>query len=453
MNIHTKQLPRTRVAAMPQDSHLRYQQIDHPDGNQFAAIDSNQFREMPQLSTQQQSNAAANAPGSTASSSHFQAQGYPPTLPPQQYQQQQPLMQNSFYSQQQVPQFHQFQQQQDPQQAGYPQPQHLGAGNPSTATANAAAQATAQEFNYLQNSQASQPINQQQLSEMMYNSFLNHLAQKQIPNTLNPTAGTGTSVNGNNAATAFMSPPVQKYFHGSNAANSMNASLPGGMMMDPMHHTQQQLQQQQQQQQLQLQQQQGGRGSSQGNSKNSKQPAPKKLSSTQTRIEKRKQLKKQGPKRPSSAYFLFSMSIRNELLQEHPHAKVPELSKLASIRWKDLTDEQKKPFYDEFRSNWEKYRVLRDEYEKTLPPKRPSGPFIQFTQDIRPLVVKENPDKNLIEITKIIGEKWRQLDAVKKAEYTENYRIRLKEWESCYPEEPEDEILKVKVKKQKKQTS
>lgn len=162
---------------------------------------------------------------------------------------------------------------------------------------------------------------------------------------------------------------------------------------------------------------------------------PKKLSSTQSRIEKRKQLKKQGPKRPSSAYFLFSMSIRNELLQQFPDAKVPELSKLASARWRELSDDEKKPYYDEFRTNWEKYRVLRDEYEKTLPPKRPSGPFIQFTQEVRPLVVKENPDKNLIEITKIIGSKWRDLDPVKKNEYTEMYKKRLKEWEECYPEE------------------
>nr|CAI6628843.1 BFH_HP1_G0032860.mRNA.1.CDS.1 [Saccharomyces cerevisiae] len=129
------------------------------------------------------------------------------------------------------------------------------------------------------------------------------------------------------------------------------------------------------------------------------------------------------------------MSIRNELLQQFPEAKVPELSKLASARWKELTDDQKKPFYEEFRTNWEKYRVVRDAYEKTLPPKRPSGPFIQFTQEIRPTVVKENPDKGLIEITKIIGERWRELDPAKKTEYTETYKKRLKEWESCYPDE------------------
>lgn len=200
---------------------------------------------------------------------------------------------------------------------------------------------------------------------------------------------------------------------------------------------------------------QAANNSAAGHQNNAGNPAnhPKKLSSTQSRIEKRKQLKKQGPKRPSSAYFLFSMSIRNELLQQFPDAKVPELSKLASARWRELSDDEKKPYYDEFRTNWEKYRVLRDEYEKTLPPKRPSGPFIQFTQEVRPLVVKENPDKNLIEITKIIGSKWRDLDPVKKNEYTEMYKKRLKEWEECYPEEAAAHDQTTQVKKGRKKST
>lgn len=246
----------------------------------------------------------------------------------------------------------------------------------------------------------------------MYNSFLSHLAQKQVTGALSSALGTASHLSPAAAAaagTSFLTQPTQRYFH-----NNLNTSP---AMMEATHPAMMQPSQQ-----IQLQ---------------NAQPVAKKMSSTQSRIEKRKQLKKQGPKRPSSAYFLFSMSIRNDLLQQYPEAKVPELSKLASAKWKELSDDDKKPYYEEFRTNWEKYRVLRDEYEKTLPPKRPSGPFIQFTQEIRSTVVKENPDKNLIEITKMIGEKWRNLDPLKKAEYTETYKKRLKEWESCYPDEAE----------------
>ncbi|AGO13797.1 AaceriAGL073CAp [[Ashbya] aceris (nom. inval.)] len=167
--------------------------------------------------------------------------------------------------------------------------------------------------------------------------------------------------------------------------------------------------------------------------------APKKMSTTQSRIEKRKRLKKQGPKRPSSAYFLFSMSIREELLRQYPDAKVPELSKLSSARWKELSEDDKKPFYEQFKDNWEKYRVARKEYEATLPPKRPSGPFIQFTSEMRPKLLKDNPDKSLIEITKLVGEQWRSLPPEEKQKYTDAYKQKLKEWEEFYPDEDLDE--------------
>lgn len=167
---------------------------------------------------------------------------------------------------------------------------------------------------------------------------------------------------------------------------------------------------------------------------------PKKMSTTQSRIEKRKRLKKQGPKRPSSAYFLFSMSIREELLRQYPDAKVPELSKLSSARWKELSEDDKKPFYVKFKDNWEKYRVARKEYEATLPPKRPSGPFIQFTSEMRPKLLKDNPDKSLIEITKIVGEQWRGLPSEEKQKYTDAYKQKLKEWEEFYPDEDANPI-------------
>ena len=106
-----------------------------------------------------------------------------------------------------------------------------------------------------------------------------------------------------------------------------------------------------------------------------------------------------------------------------------------------MTDEEKKPYFDQFKTNWEEYRIARKKYEETLPPKRPSGPFLQFTKDIRPLLVEEHPNKTLIEITKMIGEKWRSLDGPSKQKYTDSYKLKLKEWEASYAEhEATDEV-------------
>ncbi|CCK68360.1 DNA-binding transcription repressor IXR1 KNAG_0A07060 [Huiozyma naganishii CBS 8797] len=407
--------------------------------------------------------------------------------------------------------------QQSPQQSIYYQ-NAMNSGNAAQqqAAMNQYAQAIPADFGYMQSTQQGQQptgnnpnYNQQQFSELMYNSFLSQLSQKQpqassvqgqqgqgqhgqqnqsppqqqqqqhqqsqqqmgMGNShLNPaTAAAVAAAAAAGTSPAFMSPSVQRYYQNSMGNYGSMMDTTGMSLLQQQQYQQQQQQHQQQQhhqqaqqqrqqallqqqqmrlspeaQQQELVQQTSGRGhhQQQANRRGHGQQktmqlhpgkAIKKLSTTQSRIEKRKQLKKQGPKRPSSAYFLFSMSIRNDLLQQYPDAKVPELSKLASARWKELTDDQKKPFYDEFRTNWDKYRVLRDEYENTLPPKRPSGPFIQFTQEIRPTIVKENPEKNLIEITKLIGERWRSLDPVEKTRYTDTYKLKLKEWEKCYP--------------------
>ncbi|SCU89473.1 LANO_0D05050g1_1 [Lachancea nothofagi CBS 11611] len=238
----------------------------------------------------------------------------------------------------------------------------------------------------------------------MFNSFLTQIGQRQMSNvlnTFNPAAhGMGAAIG------SAINQPAQRFFHAAmNTPSMLEMTHPTTMQATPQFQVQ------------------------------VPPPVVKKMSASQSRIEKRKLLKKQGPKRPSSAYFLFSMAAREDLVRQYPDAKVPELSKLASAKWKEMTDEDKKPFHEKFKVNWEKYRIARKEYESHLPPKRPSGPFIQFTQEVRPKIISENPEKDLIEITKLIGEKWRSLSQPDKQSYTDTYKRKLKEWEEQYPEE------------------
>lgn len=147
---------------------------------------------------------------------------------------------------------------------------------------------------------------------------------------------------------------------------------------------------------------------------------------------RRKKIKKKklGPKRPSSAYFLYFIAIRQELIEAHPVAKVPEVAKIASIKWKNMSEEERKPYNDQFKMHWDHYLAARDAYKKSLPPKRPSGPFIRFTQDMRPKLTAENPDKNLIEVTKVIGQKWKELTDEERSVYTTAYKRDLRIWEN-----------------------
>lgn len=83
---------------------------------------------------------------------------------------------------------------------------------------------------------------------------------------------------------------------------------------------------------------------------NAKSGSPKKAK--QQKIEKggKKQKKeKSAIKRASSAYIFFSKDFRNKLKDECDKKgevipKVNEVAKLCGERWKQMTDEEKKPF-------------------------------------------------------------------------------------------------------------
>jgi len=47
-----------------------------------------------------------------------------------------------------------------------------------------------------------------------------------------------------------------------------------------------------------------------------------------------------APKRPASAYILFSNAKRAEVVAANPTAKLPEISKILGGMWKGLTPEQ-----------------------------------------------------------------------------------------------------------------
>ena len=66
-----------------------------------------------------------------------------------------------------------------------------------------------------------------------------------------------------------------------------------------------------------------------------------------------------------------------------------------------------------------------------LRPRHPSSSYMIFANEIRDKLRKQNPNLSIIEIGKLIGEKWRQLAAAKKEKYVkkfeENKKLYLEE--------------------------
>ncbi|KAI9032465.1 high mobility group box domain-containing protein [Hyaloraphidium curvatum] len=73
-----------------------------------------------------------------------------------------------------------------------------------------------------------------------------------------------------------------------------------------------------------------------------------------------------APKKPASAYMLFSSAKRAEVKAENPDAGFGEIGKLLGAAWKDVSDAEKK-----------KYEALakeaKEQYEKDLAEYKKSG--------------------------------------------------------------------------------
>jgi len=173
------------------------------------------------------------------------------------------------------------------------------------------------------------------------------------------------------------------------------------------------------------------------------------------------------PKRPLSSYFLFSNERRAVLQQKMPDKKLTELSKLISVEWKELSDEQKEKYASKAKKAKDKYDKNLAAYKKTedyakyqqkleywkqsekeaakmdesgapvkkvsLPrkpkdancPKRSASSYFLFGNSVRARIKAENPDLKVTEIAKLIGEEWRKLSEEEKKPFNDE-AIKLK---------------------------
>lgn len=78
------------------------------------------------------------------------------------------------------------------------------------------------------------------------------------------------------------------------------------------------------------------------------------LASTLLKASKRTQLRneliKQGPKRPTSAYFLYLQDHRSQFVKENPTLRPAEISKIAGEKWQNLEADIKEKYISERKS-------------------------------------------------------------------------------------------------------
>jgi len=175
---------------------------------------------------------------------------------------------------------------------------------------------------------------------------------------------------------------------------------------------------------------------------------------------------KNAPKKPQTAYFLFTAAIRPQTKKDNPELKVTELSKIFGQKWKSLGEEDKKQWLDQAQKLKEQYKVtvaeyekseLYREYQKTLAnwqaeqaqrkmdsmspdgkgksvrpkvsmprkPKDPNAPkkalssYLLFSNAIRAQVKAENPEMKITQMSTVIGAKWKAISEEEKKKWND----------------------------------
>ncbi|KAG7397462.1 hypothetical protein PHYBOEH_000682 [Phytophthora boehmeriae] len=147
----------------------------------------------------------------------------------------------------------------------------------------------------------------------------------------------------------------------------------------------------------------------------------------------RKKKDKNAPKRALSAFMFFSNDIRDTVKREMPELQFLEISSEIGRRWKQISDEDRRPYDELAAADKRRYQEEKEDYvpdpsfeqpakgsrKKKDPnaPKRALSAYFFFCNDIRQEVRDENPNKKITEIATLLAEKWRALPDKKRAKY------------------------------------
>jgi high mobility group protein B2 len=150
-----------------------------------------------------------------------------------------------------------------------------------------------------------------------------------------------------------------------------------------------------------------------------------------------------APKRNMSAYLLYQNGMREQFKRENPGMTFGQLAKYTSHMYKNLTVEEKATWMARSEQDKSRYDAELSAYvpppghdargvliEDNRPkrknkrgpkdpaaPKRPSGAYVCFTNDMRPKVLTEYPGIKFVDLGKVLGERWRALTPDQKKQY------------------------------------
>jgi high mobility group protein B1 len=160
----------------------------------------------------------------------------------------------------------------------------------------------------------------------------------------------------------------------------------------------------------------------------------------------------QAPKRFRSSYICFFTAKQSEIKKELGElATVAQISKRSAQLWKELSTEDR-GFWDDVAAR-DKQRYLAEKASYIGPwqipykrakkdpsaPKRPMSAFLHFSRGRRSKIKEKNPDMKNTEVSKILGNLWRNSTEEERRPYVENekvergkYKTAMSKWKEEY---------------------
>jgi len=167
----------------------------------------------------------------------------------------------------------------------------------------------------------------------------------------------------------------------------------------------------------------------------------------------------QAPKRFRSSYICFFTAKQSEIKKELGElATVAQISKRSAQMWKELSAEDRS-FWDNVAAR-DKQRYLAEKASYIGPwqipykrakkdpsaPKRPMSAFLHFSRGRRSRIKEKNPDMKNTEVSKILGDLWRNSTEEERRPYVENekverekYKAAMSKWKEEYEKRQKEE--------------
>jgi len=149
---------------------------------------------------------------------------------------------------------------------------------------------------------------------------------------------------------------------------------------------------------------------------------------------------------PRSPWVCFLLEKKTE--KKFSLLKYPDLCKVMSPIWKSMSEEEKKPYFECYQRDLNRYKFTVNHFSQDQKQKhfvyrrqmktkkregqlkRPRSSFIIFQEDQRPHFALKYPQLTCIEIAKKIGEEWRQLTEEQKEPWKQRQKLETNQYTS-----------------------